>query len=406
MKNAKKIIYILVPIVIVFIFTIGFNKFLDLANNSLLKSKDLYPMLHDPVSLIKDKGQYANNKLVNDEDYILMMGSSEFSHSTTQHPDYYFDTGRAKNGAITVGRAYTQSLQHSTVVGSLDNTNKNKKVVLILAMQWFMDKYGVTKNHFETRFSPVQFYKYLNNPNITQANKKKYAKRVNELLFQSKDFKAEFLYAKLYNDNSTKAKYIKTIFKPYFCLREYMVNLKDKGILFEHLMILPDKKKTQNPGKIDWNKEKQLAIKEAEQRVGAGKKPLGNSELFIDKGYYDMYIKNRKSELKSYYGKTELLNSKEYDDLKLFMDTCKDLGIKPTIVMVPAMDGYYTYTGIDKNERQAYFEKIRKFIKTYNCNIVDVSDQGDTKYYLRDVMHLGTLGWVDVCNKLYNIYER
>ncbi|WAW14395.1 D-alanyl-lipoteichoic acid biosynthesis protein DltD [Peptostreptococcus equinus] len=406
MKNVKKIKYILLPIVISVIFTIGFNKFLDVANNSLLKSKDLYPMLHNPVSLIKDKGVYANNKLVNEEDYILMMGSSEFSHSTLQHPDYYFDTNRTTHGAITVGRAYTQSLQHSTVLGSLDNLNKDKKVVLILSMQWFMEKNGVTKHHFETRFSPVQFYKYLENPRISKKNKIEYTNRVKDLLCKSKDFKAEHIYASIYNDNSPKAKAIKTLFSPYFSLREYMVGLKDKGILFEHLLLLPDKKDDKNIKKIDWEKEKQNAIREAVQRVGKDKKTLGNSDLSIDKGYYNAYIKPNKKKLKNFYAYVDFHQSQEYNDLKLFMDTCKDLGVKPTIVLVPAMDGYYTYTGIDKNERQVFFDKTKSILKDYNYTLVDTSDKGETKYYLRDVMHLGTLGWVDVSKKIYDIYER
>ena len=28
------------------------------------------------------------------------------------------------------------------------------------------------------------------------------------------------------------------------------------------------------------------------------------------------------------------------------------------------------------------------------------------RYYLRDIMHLGTLGWADLSEKIYNIYER
>ena len=153
----KKVWYVvlalLIPVLVAATCVFSLDKYLDYKNNKMMEVKDLYPMLHDTVSLVKDKGVYANNYLAH-EGAIMIMGSSELSHSTRQHPDYYFNTGRTKNKAITIGRAYTQSLQHATIVGSLDNDIKNKKVVLLLSMQWFMEKEGVTSDHFLTRFSP------------------------------------------------------------------------------------------------------------------------------------------------------------------------------------------------------------------------------------------------------------
>ena len=151
----KKLIYFIIPLLIGGIFLFGLNKFLDTKISELLKEKDLIPIMNDSLSNIKDKGVIANDYFLERKD-IMMLGSSELGHSTKQHPTYYFNTNRSKNGVFTIGRAYTQSLQDATILGSVNPNIKDKKVVLLVSMQWFMDKKGVTPQHYQTRFSPVQ----------------------------------------------------------------------------------------------------------------------------------------------------------------------------------------------------------------------------------------------------------
>lgn len=408
MKKLKYVIMALaIPLIIGGTFVFGLNKYLEKKDADMLKTKDLYPLLHDTKSVIKDKGVYANSILAKDGS-ILIMGSSDLSHSTRQHPDLYFNTGRTKYGAIAIGRAYTQTLQHASVVGSLSNDVKNKKVVLLLSMQWFMDKEGVTPNHFQTRFSPVQFYDLLNNDKISEKTKKIYAKRVSSLMEKPGEYRAEALYAKLYTDNSIKGKIIKLLLKPYYMARKSMVSLKDKGILYQKLSMLYDKKQQNHNinGKIDWEKEKQMALVDAKTRVGRRANKFGGKTIYVDKGYYREYILKKERYFKDFYSYVKVTDSKEYADFKIFLDVCKDLGVKPTIVVVPGLPLFYDYTGMKKSEREAYYNKVKNIIKPYGFNIIDLSDKENTRYYLRDIMHIGTLGWVDLCQRINNIYER
>ncbi len=70
----------------------------------------------------------------------MILGSSELSNSTKQHPKYYFNTNRSKNKVFAIGRAYTQTLQDAAILGSMNPNIDNKKVVLLISMQWFMEK--------------------------------------------------------------------------------------------------------------------------------------------------------------------------------------------------------------------------------------------------------------------------
>ncbi len=394
----KKLIYLIVPLLIGGMFSFGLNKFLDYQIDDLIKQKDLIQIKNDTLSDLKDKGSIVNNHFLKNED-IMMLGSSELSNSTKQHPKYYFNTNRSKNGVVPIGRAYTQNLQDATILGSVDPIIKDKKVVLLVSMQWFMDKEGVTSHHYQSRFSPSQFYKFLENPNISDENKLKFTKRASELLVGCSQFKAEAVYAKLYSSKSPIEKVEKALLTPYFEGRKYCVYLKEKGKLYKKLLKLEEKKKQKAAKPIDWNKEKQQAIADAKKRVG-------NNDLSIDKVYYKTNFGSNLDEVKGKYKDVDLLQSKEYDDYQLTLDVCKDLGIKPVVVMLPSMDKFYNVVGIGKEERHAFYDKAEKMAKNEGFKVMDLRKKETEKYYLRDVMHLGTKGWVDVCEKLFKEFNQ
>lgn len=394
----KKLIYFIIPLVVGGIFLFGLNKFLDSKIDYMLKEKDLKPIMNNSLSNIKDKGVIANNYFLQKKD-IMMLGSSELGHSTKQHPTYYFNTNRSKNGVITIGRAYTQNLQDTTILGSFDPSIKDKKVVLLVSMQWFMDKEGVTSHHYQTRFSPTQFYAFLNNPDISKENKIKFANRASKLLIGSEEYKSEAVYAKLYSSDTFVSKVEKVLLAPYFEFREDTVKLKEKGMLYERLVNLPDKKALA-PGKpINWDKEMDQAIVDAKKRVG-------KNNLCIDKIYYKKNFGKNLDKVRGKYKDVNLVDSKEFDDYQLTLDVCNDLGIKPVIVLIPGMDKFYNVTGISKDERYEFYNKAGNLAKQHGFDVIDLRSKENEKYYLRDVMHLGTKGWVDVCEKLFKEFNQ
>lgn len=394
----KKLIYFIIPLVVGGIFLFGLNKFLDSKIDYMLEEKDLKPIMNNSLSNIKDKGVIANNHFLQKKD-IMMLGSSELGHSTKQHPTYYFNTNRSKNGVITIGRAYTQNLQDTTILGSFDPSIKDKKVVLLVSMQWFMDKEGVTSHHYQTRFSPTQFYAFLNNPDISKENKIKFANRASKLLIGSEEYKSEAVYAKLYSSDTFVSKVEKVLLAPYFEFREDTVKLKEKGMLYERLVNLPDKKALA-PGKpINWGKEMDQAILDAKKRVG-------KNNLCIDKIYYKKNFGKNLDKVRGKYKDVNLVDSKEFDDYQLTLDVCNDLGIKPVIVLIPGMDKFYNVTGISKDERYEFYNKAGNLAKQHGFDVIDLRSKENEKYYLRDVMHLGTKGWVDVCEKLFKEFNQ
>lgn len=401
----KRLKYFLIPLVVVVIFAYAVNKIMYRNIMEMFSEKDMYSYLHNYDSFAKDKGIISNDYLMK-RGYILLMGSSELGHSTWQHPETYFNRNRTKSGVITVGRAYNQSLTHTAVVASTPNSLKDKKVVLLLSMQWFMAKDGVTSHHFLDRFSPLQFYTLIENPKIKKSTKKEYVKRVNEVLSEEDaSFDSEYLYSTLYLNDDPVSNVLKVIMKPYFEVRKNMLKLQDKGMTAQLLAMAPNKQKYPD-APIDWKWERETAVKDAKVRVGKFHERLGKHRLYIDKGYYRKYIHKKEDFLRGYYDDVDLMNSKEYTDFKIFLDVCRDLGIKPTVVVIPGMPQYYDFVGIDKVERDDYYKKVDEMINSYGFRSINLSKFENERYYLKDVMHLGTLGWEDVCERLYNIYEK
>ena len=395
----KKLLYFIIPLIIGVLFAFGLNKFLDHENSKLMREKNLVPLMGEYATDIKGKGVIINNEFL-EQDAIMMLGASDLRHATRQHPTRYFNTNRSKNRVFTIGRPFTQELQDAITLGSTDPNIKGKKVVLLESLQWFVHPDGVAPQDFQGRFSPVQFYNFLNNYKISKKNKIELTKKTARLLKGNDEYKSERLYSILYNDSSFIGKIEKVLLYPYFKLREKEVILKEKGLLYKKLKTL--KNKTDEDDKLgkpfNWKEEEDLAVKDAKKRVK-------NAPHKLDKDYYYKTLKPNLSKLKNKYANVNLLDSKEMDDYKYFLSVCKEMDVDLTVVLMPCYPWYYNYAGISQKERFEFYDFVGNLAKKYGFKVMDLRDKEQEDYYLRDVMHLGTRGWLDVSKKLYEQYN-
>lgn len=97
--------------------------------------------------------------------------------------------------------------------------------------------------------------------------------------------------------------------------------------------------------------------------------------------------------------------SPEYEDLRLFLDVCKETGTEPLIVSIPVNGRWYDWTGFPKEDREAYYENIRKICEEYQVEMADFSDKEYEEYFLKDIMHLGWKGWVYLDEAVYEFWK-
>ena len=393
----KKIISLLIPILIAILTTSAINSLLDKKIEILTKERNINLIGRKYGDTIKDKS-VLDKKLLSDEGDLFLLGSSEMGIDVPQNPLKLFPFKGAEYNLSCFGRAYAQSLQQATYLGSGDIKDK-QKVGFILSIQWFEDSNAQEPYNFVVNFSDVQFYKFLNNPKISEENKKYYAERIYKFLTNDKKYPAEAFYAKLYLDSSKIAKFEKLVFKPYYDVKQYLLDIQDKALIYQELKDLPNKSSEQTLKDVNWDDEYAKIEKENEKIVST-------NQFNLDDEYYN---KNFKSEIEKHEGELKLENliqSKEMDDYKFFLSVCKDLNIEPYIILPPVNGWYYDYLQLTKDKRDEYYEKVKNIANDNNLEVLDLHEYDYKKDFLIDPKHLGKEGWLKVSEEMYKHFNK
>lgn len=391
----KKVICFLIPFFVAIATVLLLNSFLDKNIDNMLEKKELSWAGKEYNSIYKDKGVRLNNYFA-DNDYILLQATSELNVQIPQAPMNFFPI-QGMNDVETVGVQGWQSLTHLSILGSQSTRNNNRKVAIIVSLQWFYNKDGIPPEDFQSSFAPVQFYSFLENNKISEEHKKEYASRINTLLRGSIQYFPEKLYSSLYTSNNIFSKAAELAFKPYFLAREYMVKLKDKGLLYKKLKLLEDKKESYDMRSINWDAEFDKAEEEGEKKVT-------NNDYMVSDDYYNKYKSSLESN-KDYLKDRDILNSKEYDDFNLYLDICSDLGIKPYIILMPTNGKWYDDLGMKKEERCEFYKSIEKIGEDRGLEVLNFDDREYKPYFMCDASHFGWKGWLEVDEKLYEHFK-
>lgn len=99
-------------------------------------------------------------------------------------------------------------------------------------------------------------------------------------------------------------------------------------------------------------------------------------------------------------------DSKEYEDLELLLDLCRELDIEILLISMPVNGRWYDYTGFSKEKREDYYNKIREISKKYKVSLADFSDKEYELYFLKDIMHCGWKGWTYIDEEVYKFYKK
>ncbi|MGG7141950.1 D-alanyl-lipoteichoic acid biosynthesis protein DltD [Clostridium nigeriense] len=392
----KKIKYFLIPIGIIIIFIFYFNYEVNNKYSEMINKKDITSIKHTYNQIIRDRGGVLKDKMKKDGD-LMIFGSSELSSPVDQNPINTFPFKGAEYDVSIYGRAYTQSLQHATILSNIDDLNDKDKIAIVISAQWFDSKAGIDGSDFSVNFSEQQFYDFFNNENIDKESKLYYAKRISALLKDSEEYGEERIYANLYYRDNIISKSVLTLLKPYYSLKEYILGIKDKVQTVKLLEEMKDKDETIIKD-IDWNDE----YKKAEEE---GKSKVTNNDIFVDDNYYDTYLRDKYDSLKDSWKDIDLLESKEVDDYKFLLKVCKENNIKPLIILMPVNGLYYDHLGLTLEKRTEFYNSMEEIAKNYDFDVLNLQNKEYEKYYLSDVMHLGWKGWLNIDEEMYKYFN-
>lgn len=329
------------------------------------------------------------------EDTFMMLGSSEFQHGekTPYHPTAIFR--QAKLDVMCIGAAGNQCFSHAITMAALALELKSKKVILILSPTWF-SKGGIEGSNFAARFSESQYQAMLKNESLSQDLKDKLIKRTKELLEVSPAQK----------ENAERDTRV---------LTEGTLNVKDKVNYFMHSWISSEKEKisvglmwkisghknnskyeTAEAEEPDWEALKKQADEDFAKECT---NDFAMKDKFFKTKYKPILEKRKNDEVKRSFKE-----SPEYDDLKLFLDICKDQDIEAMLVLLPINGYWYDHTGFPKENREVIVGKIQEMADEYDVELCNFFGECYTKGWLEDNIHPAGKGWVEINEKAYEYF--
>ena len=393
----RKMISIIIPIIIAALATVAANSLLNSKIETLANEKDISVIGKMRFDTVKDKSS-LDKKMLSDKGDLFLLGSSELGISVQQNPLSFFPFAGEDYNVSCFGRPFVQDLQQAAYLGG-GNVNKDQKVAFILSLQWFEEPDGITSDHFVSNFSEVQFYNFLNNPKISEENKRYYAKRIYDFLTKAEKNQPEAYYAKLYLDSSAFSNIQKFVLKPYYEIKQYLLTVQDKVLIYKKLKGLPDKGCTQTLRNVDWNEEYDKIQRDNEKIEST------NPFNLTDK-LYNLTLKDKIEKYKGVSENEDLMSSNEMNDYKFFLSVCKDLDIKPYII-IPSVNGwFYDYEGLTKDKREAWHEKVNEIAKDNGLDVLDLGSYDYKKNFLVDTEHLGEEGWLRASEGIYKHFNK
>ena len=115
------------------------------------------------------------------------------------------------------------------------------------------------------------------------------------------------------------------------------------------------------------------------------------------------YVEPKYKELKDTQKDMSYDESLEYEDLELFLNISKELGLDLHLISVPVHGIWYDYVGFPKEKRQSYYKKIREIASSHKTALLDLSNHEYTDYFLKDIMHLGWKGWLYIDEEIIKV---
>ncbi|MDO4298761.1 MAG: D-alanyl-lipoteichoic acid biosynthesis protein DltD [Lachnospiraceae bacterium] len=346
----------------------------------------------------EDKAKNREGLMANmNEGSIPVFGSSEFQHGTDTpyHPASVFAGNRFN--PMLIGAGYYQSLSHAITLAAIEPSLVNRKAVLFISPQWFR-RPGVVDQAFSSRFSETLYYGMLENEKLSE---------------ETRDYIRERAHKLLSVDSKTKERVIrheKNVLEAQGNPAERLFDslwdrfLEEKDRFMMTVLEISNgigegngiREEDTEP---DWDALMQQAETDGEQD--------NQNQFYINSDKYkqlEPYLPAKKDMNKDAVNGYQ--KSPEYDDLRCFLEVCRELEIEPMLVIVPVNGYYYDYTGFPKKAREKYYDNVRAVAAEYGAKVADFADQEYTKYFFEDRVHLGRKGWVMVNESLYQFYKK
>lgn len=319
------------------------------------------------------KGTLIQNKLFSSDKYYPIYGSSELNKLDPFNPALALNHRKHTKPIFLIGTGGNTDLINAIELAGQYDQLKGKKMTFIISPQWF-STHGVNDRDFAARTTPNQINQLFQQKDMPSELKERYAKRL--LQFKSASNK-EFLKDVVNNHGKVDGNYVSRFkenqllkieaIKTYFSL--------DKSPL-SHV------KPVTEPN-VSWQEMQDKAVTLGAKRSSSNNYGIRNE--YWEKLMHKKPMNHRKYEFK--------MNSPEFNDLSLLVDTMHNAGANVQYVILPVNGKWYDHLGIERSTREPVYKKIHQTVVAHGGKVYDMSDKDYEKYVLSDVVHVGWKGW-------------
>ncbi|MEB6201868.1 D-alanyl-lipoteichoic acid biosynthesis protein DltD [Mammaliicoccus fleurettii] len=330
------------------------------------------------------KGVHSQEEMLLSKHYYPIFGSSELEKQDIFHPAHILKDKNAKLKPYLIGTGGSTDLIHAINVGSQAHNLNGKKVAIIISPQWFTD-HGLTNDNFSARFSPLQADHLFKIKSLSPELKDRFAKR----LVQFKQLKSDpYLNSVLSKKNH---QYDEGTF-----MNDFENNIHEKHDALKSIFGR-EKVALTNSSKNHFSH-----MKWDEMRLYAnqyGEKHSTTNNFGMNDQYWNLLKEQRKRYNRNYEFNNQ---SKEFDDLQLLIDTLKEVNADPLFVVIPANGKWYDHINVNREKREAVYQKINKMLTSNNMKVYDITDKEYEPFVITDAVHIGWKGWVYINEQMIN----
>ena len=397
----KKLLYgVVVPVLIVLVSLYAVDRYM------VRKIVEWYPtsgVWHLYGNDVKDKGITLLNLSV-ENNHMIVLGTSEMKNMPEYHvltcltnsypnQDWPYDVD-------IVGQAGAETLVNVIRYGAIKNI-ETVPVMFDSSMTWFVrERYP--KAALQKNMSELQYYYFMDNPKISDDIKFKVSQEVEELTRRNTLFNELWLYAKIHSKESSVMKALDVILCPYYESRKWFLTYRDHWRAF-HLLKNQKGKYHVRVHQFDWDKDEEKYTDQAK------------SLCFNTEDHFYIYKENWKrpwgsrknnwADLKNHYSNLDYAHSSEYDYHKLFLDTAKDIGGKP-LVLLCASNGYaFDYVDLNAAKRQVYFDRMRTIQEGSGMPYISTQSLEYVPYVFQDESHYTSKGWFIINREITKYFK-
>ncbi len=352
----------------------------------------LEDLLLSPLA-VKDQGTWLQKEAFSKPQMLMYStGSSELTEKRDGRVDEAFSGAPTGFEVCTVGApGHTTLLMAAIGIGwPLGDSARGKKVAVIISPSWFR-RAGPLPEQVAGCISPLQVYHYMKNPLLDEDLRHRFAGRF-------------LAYPDALEPQPVLSAYLKNqvgrdtwgwILAPVVSASEAELKWEDHlavGFVtaFEHPQKPEPSALPKKDGSVPWQKIIEAMEKKQEEEDKEGPPEQVRKHSLIPE---DEYIASYE-------------NGKEWDDLKLLLDTMKALGMKPLIIGIPLGGNGLETHGVTRDAREHYYEHFRKACEPYGWALVDFAEHDmDPGFLFKGTSHFTEKGWMYVNWALDDFYH-